>query len=223
MAFGATWQVYAFSTSTGATSSGVRILVEGATSLAFGGGTRTSGVLTAIQLNNVNTSLHVSTGYSSNQVTAVDPLAPNVAPMHIIGLPLNPSNIAAASASNFYLDNSASIRTFGAASPVNANTGIGFWFKYNDGATIQATEVTQCQVWVGTGAGCTGNTLGGKYYITELKQAGKSWAYATSNSKITLHTSASKGQHYWYLAIGYYATAVGFQNNNTIKISNTFQ
>lgn len=209
MAYAATWNVCVFATSQRSTAVSHRVYADGSSALAFGGGTRADTILTAIQLNGRNSSLHVATAAT---ITAVD------------GCAAPHANVLtySATATGCYINNAAALTTFAVGTPATSR-GVGFYFKYNDGATAQATEVTQCQIWAGTGAGVTGNPQGCNIYLVELQQNTKSWSAATSDSKVPLHTSFTKDIHFWPIGISLVATAVGFKSNNRVKIENTFQ
>jgi hypothetical protein len=216
MAYAAVWNVYTYSTATRSTAVATRMEVTDSRALAFGGGTRNSTILTAIQINTLNGSMHVASDTTQTATDLCPPAAMSPTCHNVIVK-------ADGTATGCYINNAAAITTFAVGTPATCR-GVGVYFKYADGATAQSTEVTQAQVWVGTGAAVTGtNGPGGTIYVVELQRAGKSWSTPTSASKTTLNTSYPKANHFWPLGFALKATAVGFNNQLKAKVEVTFQ
>lgn len=210
----AEWKVWGSTAASNLTTEPTRVYLTGNRAFAFGGGSRSSSILTSIQINTWNSSLHVS---STEAVSATD-VCPSPH-LHVVKRATNTAN-------GIYIDGGATMRTL--VSSPHASRGIGYQFRYlpND-VTPQAIQVTLAQMWVGTTANVIGSPLPGcTIQLTEINisSATNMWHTAYNTRRLTMSSGGSVSTcKTWYTVMALKATAVGFNNASRVRFEITFQ
>jgi len=205
----ATWEVTGIAgDSNTATAGAVRVPINATSAIAFGGGTRGTALLTAIQKDEVAMSMHICDAASES---AHDRCAsPH---MHVM----------AYAATAGYCYNDTVYEAISVASPPAAR-GIEFRFGFDSDV-----EITACTIHAGTGANVDGMTENCGIYFCERSNSSAvcgqvTWSRAFYGSALSLHPfSTAANSRDWYVGISLKATAVGFESDNKIKIEATYQ
>jgi hypothetical protein len=224
----ASWTVYGHTGN--ATSSGNTHTLLTNSALAFGGGHRWDAILTAIQVDNANTSLHIGGTTGSD--------SPDCCPsphLHVLSKPINTVTGAyvdttpgASGASGWISDDTG---VGGYVTPIDVDSpaayhGIRFHFNYDN-----AVEITNAEIWAGTGADVTVvNHDNCQVWMCELytSKSANSWERPYYGSTIALTEKSSKEansahNHNWHIGMSIIASAVGFEADNKFKITCTYQ
>ena len=212
----AAWTIYGIHSSDAAsTAASWRHTLLADSALAFGGGTRASAILTAIQKDDYNTSVHIAN--SATQGSAYDTCpSPH---LHVLTKCVN-------TVTGCYADTvpQATYITIADGSPAPAK-GIMFRFTYDS-----AIEITNAEIWAGTGAQVdVFNHENCQIWMVELNTSvGLTWVRPYYGSTLALTEKSGKQpnsntQHDWYVGMSLKASAVGYEADNKFKITCTYQ
>lgn len=211
------------------TSQGTHTLLT-ASALAFGGGSQWDPILTAIQVDDANTSLHIG-----GTVAADSPDTCEAPHLHALGKPINTvagayvDTTPAASIVQGWIGDGLTtgggyVPAMDVSSP-GAHHGIRFLFNYDN-----AVEITNAEIWAGTGAQVTvtDHDNCGIWMVELNTSAGNVWVQPYYGNTLALTEKSSKEansaeNHNWYIGISVVASAVGFEADNKFKITTTYQ
>lgn len=209
----ATWTITGFHGSSNTDTSSSRRELTDTAALAFGGGGRSSSLLTAIQKDYPNFSLHIADAATETPGDTCP--SPH---LHVLSYALDTAGYCYNDGVYQEIDH--------AASTPNPCKGLEFRFDFPD----TEVEITQCDIWAGNGAAVTNMTQSCAAYFVELADGDGNamgadvWSKAFYGSALSLHPWATAAySRTWYCGISIVASAVGFTNTNKMKIEATYQ